>query len=103
MSRSGWWSSASAASATRFTKAIALLNVGNVKVFCRTPPRRDQPGSEPSSRWMAMSERTVGGIAVVGVGGASHDTTPAPRGQRAPVAARPHIDGVGDVRKLYIG
>src|SRR2546430_16995296 len=56
---SGWWFAALAASATRFTKAIAPLNPLNVKVFVRAVPSLVQPEPEASNEASAAPSSRV--------------------------------------------
>jgi len=50
MSISGWWFIDSARSATRVTNVMPDGKVGKRYVFVSESPRRDHPGSAPSSR-----------------------------------------------------
>src|SRR5439155_21046847 len=74
---SGWWFAVLAASATRFTNAIAPLKPLNVKVFIRASPTRVQPvpeaRREASAAWSSrVSFSGIGTFqSVLGAGGRS--------------------------------
>src|SRR5215813_5509798 len=65
MSMSGWWSAASAASATRFTKAIAVRKSAKENVRRIIPCSSAQPGFFASQAWTSVSVSFVRSRAMV--------------------------------------